>query len=360
MQLENYTTQAVAIAALNTLPPMPNNYTAFLEKFAEVAQSPERVKQPSPVLVDWRNQASQTIKSPHDGFLQNYLARAPRVVPPSQTKAQPWQLPPTISRRESMAFRGSLASAYLREFVDEWLNTGRNRDGSESPGQRILEQAPGAYEALWNYVHQAPPRWSGSSDSSGFCLIIGEPSSYLGQPPDFFSAQSIEAGRLFTGIMASDWKDRLCKCRYGRCGRYFVHAMPRKSYRYGTFCSREHASLVVADVTMRRVRGEALTTLVEAAAQKLVRWKIRDSSWQTDRSLKGRLASELCSVILRKSLQTDQQVVRSNWVTRHQLRIELMRLDLAAKVTWQKQSSLEVKPQSVKKILREITGTSED
>jgi hypothetical protein len=102
--------------------------------------------------------------------------------------------------------------------------------------------------------------------SRGFCLAIGEPTAYLGQAADFFAAQTIEAKRLLVGIMASDWKHGLCKCRYHRCGVYFINSKPRKSYRHGTFCSRRHANMALAEVTMPRVRSEGLTTLIEAAA----------------------------------------------------------------------------------------------
>jgi hypothetical protein len=99
----------------------------------------------------------------------------------------------------------------------------------------------------------------------------------------------------------------LCKCRYRRCGAYFVHPKPRRLYQHGTFCSRKHASVAAAEAAMRKLRDDGCQTLIEAAAQKLIAWNIRDRSWQDDSSLKSKLAEHLCHVISRKRLDGYQQ-----------------------------------------------------
>jgi hypothetical protein len=164
VHLENRVTQKAALEALNTLPPMPDKYAEFLEKFAEIPKSSVPFELRSHALVNWRNQANQTVKFRHDGFLRNYLATAPSMGPPSPARGESWQLQATISRKESLSFRDALASAHLRKFVDEWLNTGRKADGSELLGDGTFKKARGAYEAVWEYLNKAPSRWQPSSD----------------------------------------------------------------------------------------------------------------------------------------------------------------------------------------------------
>ena len=81
---------------------------------------------------------------------------------------------------------------------------------------------------------------------------------------------------------------------------------------------------------MRRLRDNGYRALIEAAARKLIVWHIRDASWQHDSTLKRKLAEHLRLVIARKKLYGYQEAVRSNWVTRHQVKIDLMRIELAS------------------------------
>ena len=143
-----------------------------------------------------------------------------------------------------MPIRVALTSAHLRVYVDEWLQTGRHADGSEWSGQRDLHKAHEALSALWDYLWKAPVKLRPSEGPDGFELtgFVAEPPAYLGEVGDFLEAQIVEANRIFAGLMASDWKHHLCKCRYHCCGCYFLHPKPRQSYRHGTFCCREHAS----------------------------------------------------------------------------------------------------------------------
>ena len=140
----------------------------------------------------------------------------------------------------------------------------------------------------------------------------------------------MEAQRLFFGIMASDWKDRLCKCRYQYCGRYFLHPKPRACYRRGMFCCRQHAASAAADESMRRARKTGREKLIELAAQKLCVWRVENRAWQDDADVKRRLASSLCLEIPRCRLQRYQQEVRAHWVSRHQESIEGRRLEMKA------------------------------
>ena len=145
-------------------------------------------------------------------------------------------------------------------------------------------------------------------------------------PIPVFEAEAI---RLFVvGIILSESKDCLCKCRYSPCGRYFLLEKPRRSYRHGTFCTREHQGAFSARERTRELRELIKDDLIERAAKWLLQKRVRDSGWQHDGKLKERVASELnnSSPFLRARGRT----VQANWVTRHQQEIEKKRTKLAS------------------------------
>jgi hypothetical protein len=187
-------------------------------------------------------------------FVANYLALAPTFTPRAATPQESWQLPDTIPRKQSRSISAALVSAHLRTLVDEWLETARDPDGSEWPSRRDLGKALRGWEVASEFLADSPPSMYPASEGGGFGLTIAEP--HWGRPRagDFFAAQEVTAGRLFVGVLASDWQPRLCKCRYSPCGRYFVGAKIRKGYRHGTFCSREHRAHASADALTKARR----------------------------------------------------------------------------------------------------------
>lgn len=308
------------------VPPSPSSYAQFLRRLLDAMSSDEASYH---ALAEWVAGANERFGDQEEGFVLNYLAKAPIIRCPAREDGQGWQLPDTISRRKSMPMRAALTSAHLRSYVDAWLESGRNADGSESPAQRDLRRAPDALDDLRSYLEQAPAGLIPSIGPSGFDLVISiaEPTAYSGRARDFFEAQAIEAKRLFVGIIASDWKGRLCKCRYRRCGRYFLHPKPRQCYRHGTFCSPHHAMGAGAERSIRMSRAKGSETLVDEAARLLCEWKIGSPGWLVDVALKRRLAGELCSVIARMNLHRYRDEVKMNWVTHHQAIIERKRFE---------------------------------
>src|SRR6185369_1239134 len=131
------------------------------------------------------------------------------------------------------------------------------------------------------------------------------------------------ATRLFVGSITSEWATRLCKCRYPSCGKYFAlpKSRPHKVYKHGIFCSRSHSSLASATSCMRSLRKRAHSTLINAAAQKLVDLRVDSPGWANDRQLKITIAAHLSNVIARKQLGSYHQDVQCNWITRHMLLI---------------------------------------
>jgi hypothetical protein len=235
-----------------------------------------------------------------------------------------------VSRDEADSLWRTEVSRWLRHHVDEWLSTGLNPDGSESPSNRDMFRTTNAVWAALRYVKEHPARVSFSPSSPGPELIIGEPHSLSENWNEFFLDAVKEADRHFTSLMASDWKESLCQCRFARCSRYFLASRLRRSYRHGTFCCREHQNLgsAAACVSVRRAQIE--NELIDLAARQLLRWGLDGPRWQNDANRKHRLASDLSMYISRRTLQSYRQNVAVRWVTRHQLEIERRRTNLSA------------------------------
>jgi len=85
--------------------------------------------------------------------------------------------------------------------VDEWLNTGRDSDGSEWPSRRDLLRAPNGWLVAAEFLEQSSPCLN--IKGSGLNLSIAEPDWGRPWSSDFFSAQEVQAARVFVGILAS-------------------------------------------------------------------------------------------------------------------------------------------------------------
>jgi hypothetical protein len=330
MEIHNLITSDEVIAILNVLPPSPQIYADYLVRLStgpttDVATN-TRLRL---VIREWMEDVQRKVGNQREGFIQNYLLTAITLRSSSAPAEQHWHLPRTVSRKETYPISDALRSAHLRSYVDQWFDTGRRADGGEEVEKRDVMRASDARRALWHYLENAPPQWDMFKSPIGVRLIFGERTGYLGVARDFFEAQIVEAKRLFCGIMLSDWKYRLCKCRYARCGLYFLHPNPRRSYRRGTFC-HDHKKHSAAEASVLKSRSHNLEILIDAAGRKLRTWKILSPSWQLDVPLKRRLAGELCSVISRQKLHGYRPVVRLNWVTHNQAAIEQKRVELSA------------------------------
>ena len=219
----------------------------------------------------------------------------------------------------------------LRPLVDEWLGTGLNPDGSESPSTGDLFRTTRAVSAVLEYSKKHQARIKFTPGSTVPKLFIGEPHPFSDKWNDFFMEAAEEASRYFTALMASDWKAGLCQCRFERCSRYFLASRPRRSYRYGAFCCHEHQSLVSAGVCTSVRRARTAAQLIDLAAERFLKWRFDGPCWQNDANRKHRLAGELSMYVSRKRLQSYRQEVGVNWVTRHQPEIERRRAHLYAR-----------------------------
>jgi len=246
-----------------------------------------------------------------------------------------------LPRKAWRALHATEVSSYLRVRIDEWLKTGLNQDGSESPRSKNLFATEQGRWAVMNYLEKHPPNVMLHADSPGLTVIFGRVRWEQSPQNEFFLTRAKEADRLFTAVMVGDWKESLCKCRYSRCGRYFMLPKPRRLYKHGTFCCREHQRLTSATTSTKDRRSRAVRDLIDLAAERLVKWQacgkdtkwhVRGPDWQDDTSLKNHLAAALSAVLARNpNLHANRQEVKVNWVTRHRAEIEQKRVTLTSK-----------------------------
>ncbi len=253
-----------------------------------------------------------------------------------------------VTRREWRAIYVSHVSHWLGGYVEEWIQTGLRKDGSERPKDKNLWRTKDALPAVQEYLKDYAASVSVSHDSSGLDITISKfPEAGLplstegrGNLRDLLVVGSLlikeldrvtrkEADRLLTNIIASPWQLSLCKCRYEPCGKYFLHKKPQTSYRHGAFCSREHQNRASARRLTKEWRTRGIQRLINQAAEGLLKWK-SGPKWTRDINLKRRLARALTKLNETRSFKgksngTVSDQVTMNWVTRNRKGIEKAR-----------------------------------
>jgi hypothetical protein len=228
---------------------------------------------------------------------------------------------------EAATFLASAAeSRALCKHVDEWLGTGISSDGSEAPFRRELFLTAVAKCAAIEFVEKHPPSAWFSANKPGLVVAFGEVRHYQTDWTGLLTNAQTDADCLFTRLLASDWKENLCKCRY--CGSYFIkEKLRRHTYRNGIFCSREHERHANAARCTSNKRRSARKALIEVAANELCKRAVSSHAWQTDKQLKIKLANAVSHFAI--SVRGDVKTI--NWITHNCRQIEQKRLELARK-----------------------------
>jgi hypothetical protein len=248
-------------------------------------------------------------------------------------------VPDYFSRPITQELLLRITSVRFRRWVDDWINSGVDSSGLEKPSSRSFSSmtvpvpATGlahvsVLAALENYVAF---RLVFSEQDNTFTALIGEAKRQPGADHDpIEKAWDEDPVSLLVQLLVSDWGNRISKCRYPPCGRYFLLEKPRSGgYRHGTFCCKEHRAQHSAAARTKELRSQAKKRLIDLAA----RWLLRnspDQDWQRENALKRRLAASLSLQIGQQpNLSTTRDEVKVNWVTRNAAKIEQLRSKLA-------------------------------
>ncbi len=226
-----------------------------------------------------------------------------------------------ISEKElQKLFHDEVASCF-RTPVDQWLRTGVDAGGVESPRSRTIVREH-AMHGVFQYFAMHPP--AVSLGAEGLSVFIGEPPEVPNDWTEFFQNAATEANRLLVGLVLSDWRFNIFKCRYCEC--YYLNPKPRASYLGGTYCSAEHRKSAYAERITAEKRDAAKCGREIVAAKYLVERGVTTSEWHKDAKLKSRVAAAV-SIHMAKdpNLCSGRYQVRPHWVSRNCEQIEARR-----------------------------------
>lgn len=220
----------------------------------------------------------------------------------------------------------------LRQYVDMWLETGREPDSTERPCGRRPTMEIAAIVSGYLRTHPALP----VNFDKGYRVAIPfriesfpslqpkEPATFR-QLPGGGRARIVEgehepckdvmehAQRLFVGMLFQEWAMRIAKCRRRQCGRYYVLNKPRAVYKRGTFCRRCSSLQSAAERTTARRREEHEARLRIASAAYDAWYRKGAKGPQRLGPLAKYIAWELCR---------RNKNVKSKWATRNMKQIE--------------------------------------
>lgn len=234
-----------------------------------------------------------------------------------------------------------LGAAELRQVVDEWIDSGKKTDGSESPRDRSLDRAKNAWAGWKLYFGKlacGEPMLSGkgrpllwfkvkSWEQIQADLPVSKMREELrrnaeglgfrlkkSQAPDkeikLLSLVSAMVHQYLAFILSTDLWWSIAKCRYKKCPKpYFVlPRRPRRTYVNGLFCCLDHNRATTAMKSMERKRSDGTERLIETAA-----FELRRKPEQTKKDL----ALKISNWIAKNPNFRICQQVRVNWVTHH-------------------------------------------
>lgn len=208
----------------------------------------------------------------------------------------------------------------LRQYLDEWLDTGFN-NGIEEPQDRKLQDTKTAYPAVQRYCEKYRPQIMVAD--AGLFALFGSPSHASGgrfesgpsggrmvaTDDDPLGEAADEAARIFTLLVDAPWRERVYKCR--KCHEYrYLSRKPVPIYKRGMYCPKCR-SLVTAVASAKSKRAERFGRTLQAAAAAWRAWKPRY----------GARKAWVVSMV-NSTRRNEDDFIKANWVTRHQNEIE--------------------------------------
>jgi hypothetical protein len=208
----------------------------------------------------------------------------------------------------------------LRGWIDEWLDSGRGKDGVEDPRDRNFKQAEGV--ALAAYEFSKRGKILLLTDSNGLAPWISKYESELtGTLRPLLGVRNEDYAReQLVFFLLSDLRFKLAKCRKEGCGTYFLLKHWNRQYKRGTLCdsckrSRSKESAIKATA---EVRDHAKAQLHDFAAKKFAKQILRTPDWHKQKALKNAISKFLCAKIERSELLRTvyKSGVTGKWVSR--------------------------------------------
>ena len=181
----------------------------------------------------------------------------------------------------------------LRDWVDEWLDSGVEASGGEDPKKRLLKKRGPAAMAVYNFFDRGAIKIIPAS--TGFAPYIertprtGAGQLTLGFPLAFGGTSVKMAEEEFAIFMMSDLRWLLCKCRAAGCGKYFVlNTTAASYYKRGMRCDdcKPQQRREAKGASKDNVRTAAAKELYRLTAEKFgTQIMAKGVNWHTDLKL---------------------------------------------------------------------------
>jgi hypothetical protein len=166
----------------------------------------------------------------------------------------------------------------LRALVDQWIDSGINEDGIETPSSRYVRGLPKGYsESLFDILH----RWLGRNMPKTVLMNEGK-IGILDQRPNLYGELELDAYAHESAIfylkelLECPAPHRLGKCRNPKCRTYFIRKRARNGeIKRGTYCGK--CQLIGASERTRLSRQRRKNQQLDAAAKVWRQWKKSNS-----------------------------------------------------------------------------------
>jgi hypothetical protein len=171
----------------------------------------------------------------------------------------------SISRTtEDYARAGAFLTKALRKCLDEWICTGFDRNGLETPQARVLGDRRSETKTarlIKDWLLENPGSHIVLEDGQILDVFAPEHDVSVVQGTPIAESQH-EVGRLLVRFMRSSVKHALAKCANLRCDQaYYVRNKPRQLYKGKTFCANCRSSDLTRKWVSRNM--EAIEQLAE-------------------------------------------------------------------------------------------------
>jgi hypothetical protein len=213
-------------------------------------------------------------------------------------------------------------SEILREWVDEWLDSGRTLDGVERPVGRQFREDGRIRLVVFEYSKRNRISLLGTSE--GLKLWFDPYGERKGRPFILGVRNEDIAREKLVFFLLSDLRFKLAKCRQDGCGKYFALKHWKRTYKRGTFCSdcqraRSQESALKATAGDRTDAGWMLCHL---AAKKFARQIEKSPDWHKSPPLRASVLKYLNARIERVNLlkavylSGPRQGITGKWLSR--------------------------------------------
>lgn len=213
---------------------------------------------------------------------------------------------------EAIQYADAIFIKTLRAFADQWIASGVNEDGTETPCQRYVRGLPKGYsESLFDILHG----WLNRNMPKPALMTEGR-IAILDQLPNLRGLTVEEYARecaiyWLKELLESPARHCLARCSNPKCGVYYVRKRQHKgNIKRGTYCGK--CELIGGAERTRLSRPRRKDQQLEAAAVAWLQWK-----------QSKRFPSQPDWIALHVNRQFRWPSIKGKWVTQN--RIEILR-----------------------------------